>query len=160
MYESEVRRRLPEMYKRLWLFAHKLTRNSADADDLTQATCLKALVLERGFNPGTDLWAWLCAVMQSVRKDGIRSRVHDDMRIVRYVHEVPLLPYVPADTNAVVQDVEKALGRLTATHRLLIIEARIKDRGQRELARELGRAPATVCAALRLATEQLEAALA
>ncbi len=46
-------------------FAHWLTRNAADADDLVQETYLRALRAWRTFTPGTDAKRWLLTICRN-----------------------------------------------------------------------------------------------
>jgi RNA polymerase sigma-70 factor (ECF subfamily) len=49
--------------------ARRLTRNSAEADDLVQETCRRALDGATGFSPGTDLKAWLSCILRNIHRD-------------------------------------------------------------------------------------------
>ena len=53
-------------------FARSLARNSADADDLVQQTCEKALAGLSGFTPGTRLDSWLYRIMHNQWIDTVR----------------------------------------------------------------------------------------
>ena len=55
---------LTALLPRLRRFAHTLSRNSADADDLTQATVERALRSEAQWEPGTRLDSWLYRIMR------------------------------------------------------------------------------------------------
>lgn len=46
-------------------YAHALTRDPADADDLVQETLLKALASIDSYTPGTKLRAWLFTIMRN-----------------------------------------------------------------------------------------------
>src|SRR4030067_77482 len=46
--------------------ALRLTRNSPDAEDLVQETCLKAYRFFHRFQPGTNCRAWLLKVMTNI----------------------------------------------------------------------------------------------
>ncbi|SDG37345.1 RNA polymerase sigma-70 factor, ECF subfamily [Pelagibacterium luteolum] len=59
---------------RLRAFARSLTRNAADADDLVQQTCEKALAGLSGFTPGTKLESWLFRIMHNQWIDVTRRR--------------------------------------------------------------------------------------
>ncbi len=58
---------------RLRRFAVSLTRNHAAADDLVQITCEKALANASGFEPGTNLNAWLFRIMRNSWIDHTRK---------------------------------------------------------------------------------------
>lgn len=54
--------------------ALKLTRNQADADDLLQATCLRALETASKLRDYSNLAGWLTRVMRNLQIDASRSR--------------------------------------------------------------------------------------
>ena len=59
---------------RLRRFAHALSRDAADADDLTQATLERALRSKAQWQPGTRLDSWAYRVMRNLWIDTARSR--------------------------------------------------------------------------------------
>ncbi len=58
---------------RLWRYAFMLTRSSHDAEDLAQATCLRAIERSDQFIPGTRLDRWLFSILRSIWLNQIRS---------------------------------------------------------------------------------------
>ena len=78
-FESELTQLLP----RLRRFAHSLSRNGADADDLTQATIERALRSRERWQPGTRLDSWLYRIMRNLWIDTARARTR------RERHEAP-----------------------------------------------------------------------
>ena len=67
-------RELTELLPRLRRFAHALSRNGADADDLAQATVERALRSRDQWQPGTRLDSWLYRIMRNLWIDTVRSR--------------------------------------------------------------------------------------
>jgi len=65
---------LTELLPRLRRFAHALSRNPADADDLTQAAVERALQSKLQWQPGTRLDSWLYRIMRNLWIDTVRSR--------------------------------------------------------------------------------------
>ena len=65
---------LTELLPRLRRFAHSLSRNGADADDLTQATVERALRSRDQWEPGTRLDSWLYRIMRNLWIDTVRAR--------------------------------------------------------------------------------------
>jgi RNA polymerase sigma-70 factor, ECF subfamily len=60
-----------------------LTRASHEAEDLTQATCLRAIERADQFTPGTRLDRWLFSILRSIWLNQIRSdRVREGEGIV------------------------------------------------------------------------------
>jgi RNA polymerase sigma factor (sigma-70 family) len=76
-------RDVPALLPRLRRFAHALSRNAADADDLTQATVERALRSREQWQPGTRLDSWLYRIMRNLWIDTARSRTR------RERHEAP-----------------------------------------------------------------------
>lgn len=69
-FDSELTQLLP----RLRRFAHALSRNASDADDLTQSTVERALRSRDQWTPGTRLDSWLYRIMRNLWIDTIRVR--------------------------------------------------------------------------------------
>jgi RNA polymerase sigma factor (sigma-70 family) len=78
-FESELTQLLP----RLRRFAHTLSRNGADADDLTQASIERALRSREQWQAGTRLDSWLYRIMRNLWIDTVRARGR------REKHEAP-----------------------------------------------------------------------
>jgi len=76
-------RELTELLPRLRRFAHTLSRNGADADDLTQATVERALRSRDQWAAGTRLDSWLYRIMRNLWIDTARARAR------REKHEAP-----------------------------------------------------------------------
>src|SRR5690348_9336554 len=74
MFDSELVAMLP----RLRRFAHALSRNAADADDLTQATVERALRSREQWQAGTRLDSWLYRIMRNLWIDTARARGRRD----------------------------------------------------------------------------------
>lgn len=66
--------RLSALLPRLRRFAHALSRNPADADDLTQMTVERALRSKSQWEPGTRLDSWLYRIMRNLWIDTVRAR--------------------------------------------------------------------------------------
>ena len=73
-FEDQLTALLP----RLRRFAHALSRDSADADDLAQATVERALRSRDQWQPGTRLDSWACRIMRNLWIDTTRSRQRRD----------------------------------------------------------------------------------
>ena len=69
-FESGLTQCLP----RLRRFAHALSHNRADADDLTQSTLERALSARGQWQAGTRLDSWLYRIMRNLWIDTARSR--------------------------------------------------------------------------------------
>lgn len=71
-------RDLTQLLPRLRRFAHTLSRNPADADDLTQATVERALRSREQWQPGTRLDSWMYRIMRNLWIDTARARTRKD----------------------------------------------------------------------------------
>ena len=71
----EVRAGLEPSLARLWRYALVLSRARDVADDLVQATCLRAIECADQFVPGTRADRWLFAILRSIWLSESRSRV-------------------------------------------------------------------------------------
>jgi len=65
---------LPEHLPRLWRYGLVLSRDRDTAEDLVQATCVRALERAGQFSPGTRLDRWLFAILHSVWINELRAR--------------------------------------------------------------------------------------
>ena len=70
----EVRAGLEPSLARLWRYALMLSRARDVADDLVQATCLRAIQRADQFVPGTRVDRWLFIILRSIWLNEIRSQ--------------------------------------------------------------------------------------
>jgi RNA polymerase sigma-70 factor (ECF subfamily) len=59
---------------RLWRYGLVLSGNRDTAEDLVQATCVRALERSHQFQPGTRLDRWLISILHSIWLNEIRAR--------------------------------------------------------------------------------------
>ena len=69
-FERDAVPLIPQLYGG----ARRMTRSSADAEDLVQETMLKAYAQFRSFRPGTYLKPWLFRIMHNTWVDGYHHR--------------------------------------------------------------------------------------
>ncbi len=65
---------LAEHLARLWRYGLVLSGNRDTAEDLVQATCVRALERAHQFQPGTKLDRWLYTILNSIWKNELRSQ--------------------------------------------------------------------------------------
>jgi RNA polymerase sigma-70 factor (ECF subfamily) len=75
-FEDQLAALLP----RLRRFAHALSRDAADADDLAQATIERALRSKSQWQPGTRLDSWAYRIMRNLWIDTARARARKTAR--------------------------------------------------------------------------------
>lgn len=114
-------RDLTQLLPRLRRFAHTLSRNPADADDLTQATVERALRSREQWQPGTRLDSWMYRIMRNLWIDTARARMRKD----RY--EAP-----EDEAESVGHDPREALDASLELKRAMDAMDRLPD-GQREV---------------------------
>jgi RNA polymerase sigma-70 factor (ECF subfamily) len=71
---DELQRELPALLPRLWRFALRLARERADAEDLVQRCCVRALERRSQWRPSGSLLSWLFSIMHSIWLNEVRSR--------------------------------------------------------------------------------------
>lgn len=145
----------------LYAVALKLTRNSADAEDLTQNTILKALRFHGKFQQGSYIKAWLLTILRN-------TFINDYRRKVRRPAQVPLTgtelapdnsadPHVNyelrgsnyADVVELLDDkVRRAIEELPEDFRMAVIMADIEDKSYKEIADIMRRPIGTVMSRL------------
>jgi RNA polymerase sigma-70 factor (ECF subfamily) len=72
--EQEIRTGLSEHVARLWRYGLTLSHHRDTADDLVQATCLRALERAAQFASGSRLDHWLFSILHSIWLNEVRSR--------------------------------------------------------------------------------------
>jgi RNA polymerase sigma-70 factor (ECF subfamily) len=143
-------RDLAQLLPRLRRFAHALSRNSADADDLTQAAVERALRSRDQWQPGTRLDSWLYRIMRNRWVDTVRSRGRKEK------HEAPEEealdvgedPREAIDSSLELQRVMAAMERLPDEQREVVALILIEGFGYREVSEMLGLPIGTVSSRL------------
>ncbi len=140
---------------KLHKFALRLTRNSADADDLVQSTCLRALEKSDHFEDGSNLFSWTSKIMYNLFVTGYRRKIKFE---TQYDPEPFLQKQVTEPTqyiNAEFTDVQKAMMRLSEDHRNILVLVCIEGYAYQEVAEMLQIPEGTVRSRLHRAREQL-----
>ena len=70
---DELQRELPHHLPRLWRFALRLARETHDAEDLVQRTCVRALERRAQWQAGSALLSWLFAIEHSIWLNELRT---------------------------------------------------------------------------------------
>jgi RNA polymerase sigma factor (sigma-70 family) len=143
-------RDLAAMLPRLRRFAHALSRNGSDADDLTQATIERALRSKSQWQSGTRLDSWLFRIMRNLWIDTVRSRSRKE-RFEAPAEELERLgedPREAIETSLELQRVMAAMERLPDEQREVVALILIEGFGYRETAEMLGLPIGTVSSRL------------
>ena len=145
-FEDQLAALLP----RLRRFAHALSRNSADSDDLTQATIERALRSREQWQPGTRLDSWSYRIMRNLWIDTARARSR------RTAHEAPEEegldvgedPRGAMDAAVDLKRIMLAMGRLPDEQREVVALILVEGFGYREVSEMLGLPIGTVSSRL------------
>jgi RNA polymerase sigma-70 factor, ECF subfamily len=157
----DIRLQLVTMLPRLRRFAASLTRNMAQADDLVQATCEKALRSADSFQAGTRLDSWLYRIMQNQWIDEMRKK--KTQGVEQPVEEA--FDVVGEDGARVTQarlaagEVMQALDKLPDEQRSVVTLVCIEDLSYREVSEILDIPMGTVMSRLSRARRALADAL-
>jgi len=130
---------LAAMLPRLRRFAHALSRNPADADDLTQATIERALRSKAQWQAGTRLDSWLFRIMRNLWIDTVRSRSRKE-KFESLAEELEKLgedPRGAIEASLELQRVMAAMERLPDEQREVVALILIEGFGYRETAEML-----------------------
>jgi len=139
---------------RLRRYARALVSERSRADDLVQDTLERAWAKLHLFRAGTDLRAWLFTVMHNVYVNQVRA-AREMVEFDESVLEGDLRD--PQGERLEVRDLERALQRLPAEQRQVLLLVALEDMSYDETARALGVPIGTVMSRLSRARERLRA---
>ena len=98
-------------------FALRLTRNTSDAEDLVQATMLRALEKSDYFEEGTNLFSWTSKIMFNIFASQYRRKK-------KFETQYDPMPYLEAASVAPQQEAVTDLAKVKETMKLLSKEHR------------------------------------
>lgn len=146
--------RLVELIPRLRRYARALVGDRATADDLVQDTLERAWAKLHLYRRGTDLRAWLFTVMHNVHVNRVRATRPTDM----LEDEMPeLAQRAPQGDALLVRDLDRAIARLPAEQKAVLLLVTLEEMSYEEVARALGIPIGTVMSRLSRAREKLRA---
>jgi RNA polymerase sigma factor (sigma-70 family) len=150
-------KRLVELIPRLRRYARALVGDRMTADDLVQDTLERAWAKLHLYRRGTDLRAWLFTVMHNVHVNRIRAtRAVDPLE-----DDMPELAQPQREPDALlVRDLDRAIARLPADQRAVLLLVTLEEMSYDEVARTLGIPIGTVMSRLSRAREKLRAMMA
>ena len=122
----EVRDGLQSSLARLWRYALVLSKARDAADDLVQATCLRAIERADQFIPGTRIDRWLFAILRSIWLNEIRSqRIREGGGVVDAEDALISDGVREMEANITASAVLRAISRLPGAQRetILLVDA-------------------------------------
>jgi RNA polymerase sigma-70 factor (ECF subfamily) len=116
------REQLIALLPRLSAFAHCLTGNAEQRNDLMQETCVRALAHKNQWQPGTHFDCWIFRIAQDLWFDQNRAEKFRDKPVEMEMADDPVGSDGRAATERrlVLADLLKALDQLSPEHRALI----------------------------------------
>jgi RNA polymerase sigma-70 factor (ECF subfamily) len=151
--EADVAVHIP----RLRRYARALAGERYAADDLVQDTLERALNKFHLWRPGSDLRAWLFALMHNVFVNQLRAR---GARPEEPLDEQFDVAAAAAGDRLAVRDLDAALARLPVEQREVVLLVGLEELSYAEAARALGIPIGTVMSRLFRGRERLRALLA
>jgi RNA polymerase sigma-70 factor (ECF subfamily) len=151
--EADVAAHIP----RLRRYARALVGERHAADDLVQDTVERALNKFHLWRPGSDLRAWLFAIMHNVFVNQLRAR---GARPEEPLDESFDVAAAAAGDRLEVRDLDAALARLPAEQREVVLLVGLEEFSYAEAAKALGIPIGTVMSRLFRGRERLRALLA
>jgi RNA polymerase sigma-70 factor (ECF subfamily) len=147
---SSFEGQLTELLPRLRRFAHALSRNSADADDLTQATIERALRSRDLWQVGTRLDSWAYRIMRNLWIDAARARSRKSAREAPEEEglNVGEDPREAMDAAVDLQRIMAAMARLPDEQREVVALILVEGFGYREVSEMLSLPIGTVSSRL------------
>lgn len=152
--QSAFLERAIEQYgKATYNFAYRLTGNEADARDLTQDAFLRVYRAWRSFQPGTSFLSWIYRIVTNLYRDELRRRkgrfqeeipednAPQDFGGQRPLAVDPIDEYVEGQLS---EPLARALARLSAEQRQVIILADLEEYSYQEIADIMGCSIGTV----------------
>jgi RNA polymerase sigma-70 factor (ECF subfamily) len=163
-FEAEVMPMLPSMYTA----ALRLTRNPTDAEDLVQETFLRAYRGFAGFEPGTNLRAWLYRILMNTFINSYRKKQREPKTISEdevedwylYSKMVDGGAEPSAETSVIEalpdEDVQEALQSLPEQFRTAVLLADVEGFSYKEIAEIMNVPIGTVMSRLHRGRKALE----
>ena len=147
-----------------YTFAYRLTRNEADARDLTQEAFLRVYRAWRSFVPGTSFLSWIYRIVTNLHRDELRRRkgryqeeIPDDNEPQEYAGDRPLAvsPIEDLVEGQLGERLQRALEALSPDQRQVVVLADIEEFSYQEIAEIAGCSIGTVRSRLHRARAQL-----
>ncbi len=153
---ADIRSGLTENLARLWRYGLVLSHQRDVADDLVQATCLRALERADQFTPGTRLDRWLFSILHSIWLNEIRSRrVRQGQGFVDAGEALTFDGAHDTETQVMAAQLLKRVNALPEAQRTVVFLAYVEGLSYREVAGILDIPIGTVMSRLAAARAKL-----
>jgi RNA polymerase sigma-70 factor, ECF subfamily len=152
------------LFEQLYNFAHWLTQDRAEAEDLVQETYVKALRGFSSFQPGTNFRAWMYRILRNTfltSRTGLKSAA----TVALDSDDAAELPAATGSPESILIDssrrdlMQAALEEIPMHHREIILLCELEDMSYREIAETLAIPIGTVMSRLSRARQALRSIL-
>lgn len=155
---DEVRAGLSQHLSRLWRYAFVLCHRRDVAEDLVQATCVRALERAVQFTPGTRLDRWLFAILHSIWLNDVRAwRIRQGQGFVDAEAVLVVDGAGQAESHVLAGQVLRQVQALPEAQREAVFLAYVEGLSYREVAELLDVPIGTVMSRLAAARAKLAA---
>jgi RNA polymerase sigma-70 factor, ECF subfamily len=152
------------LFDRLYNFAHWLTQDREEAEDLVQETYAKALKGFSSFQPGTNFRAWIYRILRNtfltsrtgLKANAVAVELDDDSEITPAANETPESMLLQRADQQLVQE---ALAKLAAPYREILLLGEFEEMTYQEIATTLAVPVGTVMSRLSRARRALRTAV-
>ena len=157
------------LFERLYNFAHWLTQDRQEAEDLLQETYAKALKGFGSFRAGTNFRAWIYQILRNTfltSRSGLKSTATVPLELESDQDSLPAVKETPESILLQRSDrqlVQEALGQLPVPYREVLLLCEFEEMSYQEMAATLAIPMGTVMSrlsrarrALRDAVQQLQ----
>lgn len=150
-------RELLTLVPRLRRFARSLTRDAADADDLTQVALERALKARGQWQPGTRMDSWMLRIMRNCWIDEVRSRTRRSQTFAPEEEGMKVRSATADDFEraAEIQAIDQAMNQLPPEQREVIALVLVEGLSYREAADVLDLPMGTVTSRLNRGRQAL-----
>lgn len=137
-------------------FALRLTGNACDADDLLQATILRAIEKKHLFQADTNLNRWACKIMFNLFVSAYRRKSKFETRYDPELYLEKMTEDASQEHIVELGQVERAMQKLSPEHREIIVLICVKGMRYQEASEALKLPVGTVRSRLSRARECLQ----
>jgi RNA polymerase sigma-70 factor (ECF subfamily) len=152
------------LFDRLYNFAHWLTRNREEAEDLVQETYVKALKGFSSFEPGTNFKAWIFRILRNTfltSRTGLKAAtvpldLQDNDAALPVENETPETILIDRTSERIMQE---AIAELPVPFREILLLCEVEEMSYQDIAATLEIPMGTVMSRLSRARRALRSAV-
>ncbi|HVB77412.1 MAG TPA: sigma-70 family RNA polymerase sigma factor [Candidatus Nitrosotalea sp.] len=151
----------------LYRGALRLTRDAAQAEDLVQDTYVRALRYQSSYRVGTNMKAWLFAIMRNLFWDRFKGRRAEDVSLdgdgdfglYDTLHDETAKPETQVLDGLAADEVVRAVDQLSELHREVVVLVDVEGFSYKDAADVIGVPIGTVMSRLHRARQALQRSL-